>query len=180
MKIHTESVASLGIELTFMGITLGAPLGNIKSIPSFSGQSYLPYSPVHLSGDLSGGDWTFNWVRRTRIGGAWQNKAWTGLPISQTDGTLDYELDIKDTSGTVLRTLTTTATSAGSVITTTDPPSALYVAADMATDFGEEKNYINIDVFQKDTSVGRGEIASELIGRTILSKQGARYVQHAH
>ncbi len=158
--LHSEDASSLGNELKFQGITIGSSSGEVKSIDVFNGQSFAPYSPVALFGTLSAGDWTLGWVRRTRVGGAWTNRAWSGLPVSQTDGTIDYEVDIYDTDlddKVIVRTITTTATANGSVVSTADPPTCFYDNADIVTDFGASVNYVYFKVAQKDTTIGRGE-----------------------
>ncbi|WP_425045440.1 baseplate multidomain protein megatron [Primorskyibacter sp. S87] len=42
----------------------------VHKVEAFDGNGLRPYSPVHLSGtQISGGDWLYSWIRRTRIDG---------------------------------------------------------------------------------------------------------------
>ena len=155
VSIHAEDSGSIGSKMKFQGITLGSDTGTTQTIDSFVANSFKPYSVYAPVGTIASNDWTFTWTRRTRIGGAWSNKAWSGLPISQTDSTVKYEVDILNGS-VVARTITDVASANGSVVTVSTD-SAFYDDVDQTADFGSPQTTIDIVIYQVDTLVGRGE-----------------------
>ncbi len=64
---------------------------------AFQGLGLRPLSPVHLQGkrNPANGDWTFVWVRRTRVGG----DSWEGLDVPLAEESELYRLDILDAPG---------------------------------------------------------------------------------
>ncbi len=155
VSLHAEDSGSIGSKMKFQGITLGSDTGSTQTIDSFAANSFKPYSVYAPAGTIASNDWTFTWTRRTRIGGAWPNKAWSGLPTSQTDSTIEYEVDILNGS-TVVRTITDVA-SANSSVVTASTDSAFYDDGDQTADFGSPQTTIDIVIYQVDILVGRGE-----------------------
>jgi hypothetical protein len=65
-------------------------------------RSLMPYAPCAVEGVLSGGDWTINFLRRPRIGGALAD--FVDVPLNEE--TEEYEIDIRENPSTdVIRTL---------------------------------------------------------------------------
>ncbi len=155
VSLHAEDSGSIGSKMKFQGITLGSDTGSTQTIENFVANSFKPYSVYAPAGTIASNDWTFTWTRRTRIGGAWPNKAWSGLPTSQTDSTIEYEVDVFNGS-IIVRTITDVASANGSVVTVSTD-SAFYDDADQTTDFGSPQTTLTIKVYQVDTLVGRGE-----------------------
>ena len=155
VSLHAEDSGSIGSKMKFQGITLGSDTGTTQTIDSFVANSFKPYSPYNPIGSITADDWNLSWTRRTRIGGAWPNKAWSGLPISQTDSTIEYEVDVFNGS-VIVRTITDVA-SANSSVVTASTDSAFYDDADQTADFGSPQTTLTIKVYQVDTLVGRGE-----------------------
>ncbi len=155
VSLHAEDSGSIGSKMKFQGITVGSDTGTTQTIDNFVANSFKPYSPYNPIGSIASDDWSLSWTRRTRIGGAWPNKAWSGLPTSQTDSIIEYEVDILNGS-TVVRTITDVA-SANSSVVTASTDSAFYDDADQTIDFGSPQTTLTIKVYQVDTLVGRGE-----------------------
>ena len=106
-------------------------------------RSQMPYAPAHIAGTISGDDWTFTLVRRTRIGGSWKNLS--GTPPGESSE--NYEWDVMD-GATVKRTLTSST------------PSVIYTSADQVTDFGDNQTTIELNVHQISDTVGRGFVSN--------------------
>ncbi len=118
---------------------------------AFTGLGLRPYRPVHLKGrrDPGSGDWTINWFRRTRVGGdGWEQE---DVPLSEQAEL--YELEILDgPGGDVLRTVTGLGV-----------PSYDYSAAHQTADFGAPQATVNVRVYQRSATYGRGAPAEALI-----------------
>ncbi len=117
---------------------------------AFTGRGLRPYSPVHLQGkrDPGSDDWTFIWIRRTRIGGdSWEPDE---VPLAETSEI--YTLEILDgPGGAVLRTVTGLGAEA-----------YLYSAAAQTADFGSPQSNVAIRVTQLSPSYGAGAPAEAL------------------
>ena len=116
---------------------------------AFEGLGLRPLSPVHLQGrrDPATGDWTFLWVRRTRLGG----DSWQGLEVPLGEDAELYRLDILDEpDGTVLRSVET-------AVTTFD-----YSAAMQTEDLGALQWNVAIRVAQVSPVYGPGPAAVQL------------------
>ncbi len=108
---------------------------------TYSGVALLPYSPVHIRGERDGANnLTISWIRRSRLGGNWQD--FVDIPLNET--TEQYEVDIMN-GGDVVRTL--------SGLTS---PMTSYSAADQITDFGSVQSSLTVKVYQLSSAIGRG------------------------
>ena len=119
-------------------------LAFVTQAHAFTGLGLRPYSPVHLQGkrDPATGDWTFVWVRRTRIGG----DSWEAAEVPLSEASELYTLEILDApGGDVLRTITGLGAQA-----------YLYSAADQVTDFGSTQFNVAIRVTQISATLRRG------------------------
>ena len=111
-------------------------LSFVTQAHAFGGLGLRPYSPVHLQGkrDPATGDWTFVWVRRTRIGA----DSWEAAEVPLSEDSELYTLEVLDVpGGDVLRTITGLGAQA-----------YLYSAADQVTDFGSAQFNVAIRVTQ--------------------------------
>lgn len=108
-----------------------------------AGACLKPLSPAWIKANrASGGDLTISWIRRTRIGGGWQDGG--DVPLGENSET--YEIDILNAGGTaVLRTM---SVSGGA--------SVLYTIAQQVADFGSIQGTVNVTVYQISALVGRG------------------------
>lgn len=111
-----------------------------------SGRSLKPYSVAHLKGVReSNDDTSLSWVRRSRIGGGWND----GMEIPLGELTEKYEVDVVDvTTSVVKRTLVVTA------------PNTVYYANQHLEDFGSIQASVEFIVYQISDKVGRGIAAS--------------------
>ncbi|MFN7902157.1 MAG: phage tail protein [Holosporales bacterium] len=108
-----------------------------------TGACLKPLSPVWIKGIRAvGGDLTITWIRRSRIGGGWQDSG--DVPVGEVNEA--YEVDILNAGGTaVLRTLSVAGTS-----------SIVYPAAQQVADFGSVQANVNVAVYQLSAVMGRG------------------------
>jgi GTA TIM-barrel-like domain/Putative phage tail protein len=116
---------------------------------AFTGLGLRPFKPVRLQGkrDPSTGDWTFIWVRRTRVAG----DSWEAVETPLAEESELYRLEILDApGGDVLRSIDVVA------------PSYLYSAADQTADFGAPQWNVAISVAQLSAAYGRGAPAEQL------------------
>lgn len=98
-------------------------------------------SPIQIGGGRdSSGNLTINWIRRGRINNTWQN--YIDVPLGETSE--NFQIDILNSSNTVLRTISTTTTTAN------------YTANQQITDFGSIQSSIKINIYQISSVRGRG------------------------
>lgn len=102
------------------------------------GIALKPFSPVHIEGarDTSS-NLTISWLRRDRL-------QITELDPVMSEDVEDYEVDILDSEGAVVRTISTSTTS------------TVYSASEQITDFGSVQAAIAVRVYQISVQVGRG------------------------
>lgn len=138
-------VAEIGTERVYKGVSSGQTIQETEPQEfTLALEALKPLSPVHVRGKR---DTSLNliltWVRRTRIGGAWDISGITPLG----EATESYSIDILS-GATVVRTI-----SASSQTTT-------YTAAQQVTDFGSAQASITGRVYQVSATVGRGTARS--------------------
>lgn len=114
---------------------------------TFTGQTYKPLSPVHISSDKNGNDITISWIRRTRTGG--DNWELSEVPLGETQEL--YKIDILENND-VKRTLISTI------------PQAIYSEADQLSDWGSIQQSCTVKIYQISSTVGRGIPAEAVIG----------------
>lgn len=141
-------LSEVGTEQSYKAVTNGRTEAGAfpLTLDPFTGASKKPYAPCHLRAakDAGTGNWVLNWVRRTRIGGAWTG----GTPIPLGETTELYKVEIMD-GATVKRTI--------SGLTT---PTATYTDAQQVTDWGATQASISWRVRQISDAVGDGYAAA--------------------
>lgn len=146
--VVARPLSEVGTEQSYKAVTNGRTEAGAfpLTLDPFSGASKKPYAPCHLRAakNAGTGDWTLNWVRRTRIGGAWTG----GTPIPLGETTELYKVEIMD-GVTVKRTI--------SGLTT---PTATYTDAQQVTDWGATQASISWRVRQISDAVGDGYAAA--------------------
>ncbi|MGN7611892.1 phage tail protein [Magnetococcales bacterium HHB-1] len=137
---RTES-ADFGKERLYKAATTYTDLEDANAL-SFvnSGVRLKPLSPVHIRGHRDPeGNLSIQWIRRTRVGGEWQD----GVNVRLGEESERYEMDILNGS-TVVRTLHM------------EMPEAVYSSVDQVADFGVIQPEVTIEVYQLSAVVGRG------------------------
>lgn len=137
--------SDLGDAEYFKAVTAGRdPSSAFVLSLDFTGATLKPYAPAQLRAvkDAATGDWSIDWVRRTRIGGAWTG----GTTIPLGEASEEYAVDVLDGGGSVVRTYGGLSSAA-----------ATYDAADQATDGGDvAEGDLYLAVYQISDTVGRG------------------------
>jgi hypothetical protein len=151
------STSDIGLNLQFKAVTFGQRVVDAPSWAiNFQSVGQKPLSPVQIGmGRTASSSYDINmkWYRRARVNTAWRSSV--DVPLDET--TEAYEVDVYSTSSytTVLRTITSTATAAGSVVTPSTQ-TAVYKSADQVTDFGSNQATVYVKVYQVSAIVGRG------------------------
>lgn len=132
----------IGLNRQYKPVTFGSSLAaTAEQDFTYGAVALKPYSPVQITSSRDGsGNLTIGWIRRTRLGGAWQDGV--DVPLNETSEA--YEVDIMD-GGTVMRTLSGLGSPAGS-----------YSAADQVADFGSAPSSLSVNVYQLSETIGRG------------------------
>lgn len=150
-------LTDLNLQYYYKAISIGGLVDTgEEKIFTNTGNSHRPYAPASIAGTKSGNDWSITWLRRNRIGGELHD--FSDVPLTDPD---IYEVDVMSEDGaTVVRTITTTASAAGSVISGS---TCTYKEADMQTDFenpvanGYPLYRLAVNVYQVNSeTVGRG------------------------
>jgi hypothetical protein len=111
-------------------------------------RAQLPLSPVHLSGGFQpNGDFGVSWTRRGRIGA----DDWRPADIPLGEETESYSVAVAAAGGEVVRT------------ETVDSPGWTYEAAEIASDFPQMPDAIEVTVRQISAAVGPGIPASAIL-----------------
>lgn len=152
----THGADEIGAERLYKAPSVGQLLSDAAPV-AFTSQavSQKPLSPVRFrAGRTAAASWDIigGWTRRARIGPEWRDYS----DASLGEATEAYEMEIWTSGFAALkRTLTSTATGAGSVITPSTQSFA-YKSADQVTDFGSNQSTIYYRVYQLSDTVGRG------------------------
>jgi hypothetical protein len=136
LKIFRKEMDAIntGVEYTYSSLSFDAPIGSIPTldVATYLGINMYPYPPANPVGVKSGSDWNFSWIERSRAPHEWRDSVDTASSEAQPD----WQVDILNEAGAVVRTITSTASANGSVV---DPAtfSAVYDQLDLEADFGE-------------------------------------------
>ena len=140
---ETVGVSEVGAAMSFKAQSVGRSIDSAPAIGlTYTGATLKPYAPARIKWTTDGTDMFGEIIRRTRVGGSYPSSGWS-IPLSENSE--EYEVDILDGSGNVLRTITVTG---GNTFT--------YAAADIASDgntVGVEPSY---NAYQISDAVGRG------------------------
>lgn len=126
----------------YKAVTVGQTLAETAEQNfTFSANALRPLAPVHISGerDISE-DLTINWIRRTRVGGEWQDY----VDAQLGEASELYEVDILD-GVEVVRTFTGLTS-----------PTVTYTASEQIDDFGGTQASVDVKIFQISSVLGRG------------------------
>lgn len=147
-RINSDA-ATLGAERLLRAVTFGLGLTEAADHAiTLVGECLKPYAAAHPRGYRgSAGDLRILWMPRSRIGGDWLDE--TDVPLGETVS--DWEVDILNSQGAVLRTLDETAVNSAAL-----PHRVIYSAADQVTDFGSTQSSVTVRIYQRSALVGRG------------------------
>jgi hypothetical protein len=142
LQRHVPDIDQIGLERYYKGVSVYHDPNDVLGFvftPTAAGLK--PYSPCHAKGTRdSSGNLALAWVRRTRVGGGWNDN--TDVPLSEATET--YEVDIYNGLN-IVRTITGLSTAACS-----------YTAAQQIADFGAAQSAVTLRIYQLSATVGRG------------------------
>lgn len=142
-RVGTQDAANsiIGLQREYKAVTFGSTLSSTDSQEfTYTAIALKPYSPVHILGERNGSDdLTVSWIRRTRLGGAWQDVV--DVPLNEVSEV--YEVDIMN-GDDVVRTISTTDQLVN------------YTATQQIADFGSVQPNIAVNVYQLSSIIGRG------------------------
>lgn len=116
---------------------------------TYAGENLECLSPVFVQAfQAIGGDWTINWVRRTRIDGEWRD--YVDVAIGESAENYAVEIYTSGAYSTLKRTITATT------------QTATYTNAQQFTDFGEAQRTLYYRVAQVSATVGTGRALNSL------------------
>ena len=129
------------VQLRYGPTTMEVTDASYKSVTiRNTGMGYMPYAVVHEAGMRDdSGNLTISWIRRTRIGGAWND--YSDVPLSEDSER--YEVDVMD-GDTVKRTIASVT------------QEVVYTAAEQTEDFGSPQAEVAVRIYQLSAIRGRG------------------------
>jgi hypothetical protein len=135
--------ALLNIPVLYKVLGVGQSFGSVvPATITNRGIALKPYSPVILGGGRdSAGTVLLNWVRRTRIGGAWLDNS--DVPLSEASEF--YDVEIWSSGYTTLKRTVRVSVQ-----------NMTYSDNDQIADFGSTQSTVYFKVFQISAVVGRG------------------------
>lgn len=142
LRVIEYPIGDIGALRRFKAVSAGQTLS--EAVPESitpNGNTIRPLAPVHVRGERDGSNnLTITWVRRARLNAAWLDEIDVPLdePVEQ------WQVVVVDGSNFVIRAINTTA------------PTAVYSAADQATDGFTPGDPITVTVHQISSRVGRG------------------------
>lgn len=139
---------NIGRSFYYKAVTIGRTISSAaEQSHQYTGRAFLPYAPVHITGQRDGsGNLDISWVRRTRIGGAWRDLV--EVPLSEAQEA--YEIDIMD-GANIIRTIAATTAN------------AIYSAAEQNADFGGLQSSVTLRIYQLSETIGRGLVAEYVL-----------------
>lgn len=138
-------LALVGKAMLYKAVTAGLPIDS-ATVTEFTGagEALKPFTPGRVLGERNTAlDLTITWIRRGRFGETLQ----PGTDVALSEEVEDYEIDILNSAGTVVRTISV------SEETTT------YSANQQQIDLGAPQVDITVRVYQISARVGRGHYA---------------------
>ena len=143
------SNALIGLARDYKAVSFGTTLSAAASQNfTYRGVALKPYSPVHLSAERSiGGDITLRWIRRSRLGGTWQDAV--DAPLNESAER--YDVEVLSGASVVRSWLGLSAAEAS------------YSASEQLADFGSVQSSLAVRVYQLSAQVGRGYAADATV-----------------
>jgi len=141
VQAATLNYGDIGRTYAYKCVTTGGRLEDVAADNFlYQARALKPFAPVHARGSRDGsGNLTLRWIRRSRVGGEWNDYA--DAPLGELYE--KYDIEILD-GAAVVRTLTS------------DQPQVAYPAALQAEDFGAPQSAVTVRISQLSDRVGRG------------------------
>lgn len=138
---QSAAINEIGLSRTYKAATLYQLLSDCIPVTfTDNGAGLKPLSPVKIGGGRdASGNLTINWIRRSRVGGGWNN--FSDVPLGETSES--YSIDIM--AGAVVKRTLTSAT-----------PTVSYTSAMQVADFGSNQASVTVNVYQISATIGRG------------------------
>lgn len=139
---------SIGLAKIYRGVTLGETIDSESDISfTYNGMNLKPLSPVYLNGNRdASNNWSLNWIRRTRVGGAWRDN----VDASLGETVEQYIVEFYSSAAYTLLKHTSV------VLTTPAYTYPLTGAISQTTDFGGVQTTLYCKIYQLSAAVGRG------------------------
>ena len=140
------STDNLDVQMSYKITSIGNPLQTkATSVWTSEGDTIKPWSPVHIEGTRNfSDDLIITWLRRSRGEESWNR---VGVPLIEQNE--EYEIDILDSNGDVVRTFSTSGEDS-------DQSGITYTATQQDSDFGSVQSSVTVEVYQISDVVGRG------------------------
>jgi len=152
--LQIAGMARVPVATTLVGIPRYYKAVSInKSIASATADEFTdngvglkPFAPVRATvvRDISTGDITFGWQRRSRLATRTIGPAGISIPLGEVTEAYSIDVFTDNTYATVKRTINATTTS------------AVYTSAQQTADFGSNQATVYFKVYQLSAAVGRG------------------------
>ncbi len=153
LAVIAMSEGSIGLDRLYRGVTIGRDISSdYNRTFAYQAVNLKPLSPVFLNGNRdASGNWTLEWVRRTRGVAEWRD----GFDAPLNEQTEQYQIDVFSSSGysTVNRSISVSAAT------------ATYSSASQVADFGSNQTTLYIKIYQMSAVVGRGYPLTQSITR---------------
>lgn len=150
----TVNSSLIGLSRDFIGVTNGFSIEDqTMQNYKYNAVNLECLSPVYLRGSKhpTTGDWTLDWIRRTRVGGEWRDL----VDATLGEMTESYQIEIYSSSAytTLKRTLTSTT------------PTVTYLGTQQTTDFGSFQTTLYVKIYQVSSVMSTGfPLTKTLVG----------------
>jgi hypothetical protein len=150
-------ISALGIQKSYRAVSKGELVSSASDVAfTWEGENIKPLAPIHVAGSKSSaGDWSIQWVRRTRT--PVEPLSGVNAPLAETSEAYEVEIWSDSSYTTLKRTITGLSTA-----------SATYTSAQQATDFSAVQKFIYVKVYQLSSVIGRGYASLATVGPTHL------------
>lgn len=173
-QVLVQSSGDIGAPRTYRAITSGRDIstGSDRAM-TYDAVNLKPLAPVYLNGSRhpATGDWSLEWVRRTRVGGEWRD----GVDAELGESSEVYHVDIfaDGTYSALKRTLVVAGAGAS------------YTSTDQLADFGSIQTSVYVKVYQLSSTTGRGaaltssvSVGAGITNRVFIASDNITYLEY--
>jgi hypothetical protein len=145
-------ISDIGVRYDHKALGAGQNVMSAAITWNLAANALKPWSPVSYAAEASGSDVTLSWLRRDRVG-LDSTDDWLTDPEPMSEESEEYEVEITNGSGTVIRTYVGLSS-----------PSATYTDAHQTADgFTSPVTTVSFRVYQISAAVGRGFTHEETV-----------------